>query len=237
MDPDRPMPDLLTIESEHAEDLPADGADLVVSVEGTSFFTGRAALSKAREVRALVEALGGIGVDESQIGLRQVRAKVSTGFLGKSSAATYVLRIVLPDLDRIADALDAITSQKNTDLREIIWRYPDHEAARQRWLAAAIRAARARADAAAEALGVKIVGVHRCTEQLVEEAPPPRASAGLFDEEVMPVARRARASAASVGAELGGFELVQTKRAGVRVQVQFRLGPSGSDEGARGGAP
>jgi len=43
-------PDVLTIGVEHQEDLSADRAELLLTVQGSSLVTGRAALTKAREV-------------------------------------------------------------------------------------------------------------------------------------------------------------------------------------------
>jgi uncharacterized protein YggE len=50
-------PDVLVISTRHEEDVAADHAYLLVTVEGSSLVTGRAALKKAKEVSALVEEL------------------------------------------------------------------------------------------------------------------------------------------------------------------------------------
>jgi hypothetical protein len=54
----RERPDLIEVRAESEEDEAADKVDLYVDVEGSSLFTGRMALSKAREVHGLVESSG-----------------------------------------------------------------------------------------------------------------------------------------------------------------------------------
>src|SRR5687768_6317369 len=103
-----PNPDVIVITAKHEESISAERAVLFVTVQGTSVFTGRAALKKASEVRGLVEALESCGISESDIGLEGVRAQVSSGILGKYSSATYRLRLQCNQLDVLPDVLGAI---------------------------------------------------------------------------------------------------------------------------------
>lgn len=69
-------PDVIVIAASHEEDVLAGSADVWVSVHGSSLFTGRAALRKAKEVSELVTALQQAGFPEEDISLASVRAQV-----------------------------------------------------------------------------------------------------------------------------------------------------------------
>src|SRR5262249_17470454 len=154
------------------EDVTADHADLFVTVEGSSLVTGRAALKKAKEVSALVEELERSGVSLEQIRLEGVQAQVTSGLLGSSSSAKYRLRIRCGDLERLPAVLGAVTASRNPRLDQVVWRYPESVEQQARWLAAAIAKANTKAAAAAQALGTRVVGIHRLAEDPLDEGAP-----------------------------------------------------------------
>ena len=175
--------------------------------------TGRAALKKAKEVSALVDALERCGVPLEQIHLEAVHAEVSSGLLGSSSSARYRLRIRCNELDRLPEILGAVTGARNARLEQLVWRDPESAEQQARWLAAAIAWANTKALSAATALGTRLVGIHRMTEDGLEEE-------GRFIRMGGPPGMaRARASEA---VELG-FDLGNQKRMGVVVTVEYRV--------------
>jgi len=206
-------PDVLVISARHEEDVAADRADVLVTVQGSSLVTGRAALKKAKEVSALVEELERCGVPLEQIHLEAVHAEVSSGLLGSSSSARYRLRIRSDDLERLPEVLGAVTGARNARLEQLVWRYPESAEQQARWLAAAIAWANTKAASAATALGTRVVGIHRLTEQGLEE------EGRLVRFGGAPGLARARASEA---VDLG-FELGNQKRMGVLVTVEYRV--------------
>jgi uncharacterized protein YggE len=206
-------PDVLIIIAEHYEDLSADRAELIVTVQGSSLVTGRAALSKAKEVARLVDELGRFGISADDISLEDVQAEVSSGILGKSSSATYRLRVRCKNLDLLPEALGAVTAAKNARLDDIEWRYPDSYDRQIQWLEAAIRRANSKAIAAAGALGARITGVHKLTELRLD---PEEASVAYGSVSAAPMRRRAEPI------DLG-FSLNHQKRAGVRVTIEYRV--------------
>jgi len=131
-------PDVVVITARHEESVAAERAELLVTVQGSSLVTGRAALKKAKEVSALVDELERCGVNPQDIHLDAVQAGVSSGLLGSSSSATYCLRIVCGDLERLPEALGAVTGARNSHLDQIVWRYPRSAEQQSRWLTAAI---------------------------------------------------------------------------------------------------
>jgi uncharacterized protein YggE len=207
-------PDVLIIEAEHHEELSADRAELIVTVQGSSLVTGRAVLTKAKEVARLVEELGRFGIAADDISLEDVQAEVSSGILGKSSSATYRLRVRCKNLDLLPEALGAVTAAKNARLDDIEWRYPDSHARRIEWLEAAIRRANSKAVAAAGALGARITGVHRLTERRLDVDDEPQ----LAPLGASPYPMRRRAEPVDLG-----FSLNHQKRAGVRVTIEYRV--------------
>lgn len=201
--------DVIIVTAKHEEEIAADKAEILVSVEGSSLVTGRAALQKAKEVSRLVEELAKVGVGEPE--LESVRAEVSSGLLSKSSSANYRLRVKIDELALLPEALGAITSTKNVRLEALVWRYPESVEKQAGWLKAALADANLKARAMAEALGTKISGIHKCSEQPFAESAPQAAYYG--GESKM---RR------SVATDLG-FELGHKKRAGVSVTVEYRV--------------
>lgn len=209
-------PDLLRVVVTHEDELAASYADLRVTVRGSSLVTGNAALSKAREVAVLVQALAVVGVPETSIRVEDIAVQVESGLLTKSSSATYILKIRCAKLDSLADVLGAITSQKNVQLGNIEWGYAEPDDLRTRWLVDCATRATERARRIADALGVKLLGVHQFGEPDVEVAATrdyESRSPGLG-------MMRARMTAADLG-----LSVSHSKKVAVRVRVEFRIAP------------
>jgi uncharacterized protein YggE len=203
--------DLLRIVARDSVDVEADAVDVFVTVEGSTLITGRAAMEKAREVRSLVEGLHEVGVEQEAVGVEGIEARTTSGLLTKSSSAVYRLKIHFTELDRLGDLLGVITSQKNADLTHLGWRYDDAADGEARRLRAAIERARVKADAAAAALGVKVVGVHR----FVEGAPAPEPATHVLGAAAQgPM--RSRMSQADLG-----LAVTHKKRVETTVTVDF----------------
>jgi hypothetical protein len=207
-------PDVVVITARHEETVAADRVELLVTVQGSSLVTGRAALKKAKEVSALVEELERIGVSLENIRLDSVAAAVSSGLLGSSSSATYRLRIHSTDLERLPEILGAVTAARNVELEQLLWRYPRSAEQQARWLAAAIGWANTLGVAAAAALGTRLVGIHRLTQTVREEVEEKRRGG--------PVVAYARLRAPSEPVELG-FDLGNERRMSMVVTVEYRI--------------
>ena len=212
--------DLIQVVMTHETEIEADHADLYVTVQGSSLVTGAAALGKAREVAQLVAGLATVGVNEADIGVESISALVESGLILKTSSATYTLKVRCTKLESLADLLGVITSQKNADLGRIEWGYPDSDGIRTAWLVDCATRATVRAKALADALGVKLLGVHRFAEPEATVTPvafggyePPRAGAPV-------AAMRSRMSSADLG-----LSVTHKKKVVVRAVVDFRVGP------------
>ena len=211
-------PDVIEVSVVHQEEVRADRADLFVVIKGASLITGDAALRKAREVGQLVADLIGHGLEESDIQLQGVYAEAATGMLGRSSSAKYLLKVRCADLNRLADVLGVITSQKNTTLRSIAWGYPEDEGAWARRIDAVIGSANEKARRIAAGLGVTLLGVHPFREAYAD--PEEKAPVFLSDED----AQFARRRAGSAGLEEAlGLEVSHAKEVTLQIEVEYRI--------------
>lgn len=206
-------PDSIIVSVVHEDELAATYADLRVTVKGSSFFTGGAARTKAREVASLVQGLGAVGVPEAAIHVEDVAVQVESGKLTKSSSATYTLRVRCEQLEALGDVLGAITAQKNAQIGNVDWGYSEPDALRTRWLVDCAARATARAREIAAALGVQLLGVHRFLEPEVEAIARPFAAGGV------PSLARARMTSADLG-----LSVANSKKIVVRVVAEFRVG-------------
>lgn len=152
-------PDCIKVEAIEIRTVRADHADLFVTIRGSSLVTGQSALNKAREVAQLVADLETVGIAQDSVQVQGVSAEVSSGFIGKTSSATYSLRVQVATLDSLPDVIGIVTSQKNTRLGRIEWRYPDDDATRDDMTRAVIERAQRKARLIASSLRVRLLGV------------------------------------------------------------------------------
>jgi len=215
----------ITVSADTEAEIEADHVELFVTIRGSSLFTGRAALTKARELAQLVADLQAAGVAEAEIKLQGVRAEVTTGVLGRSSSALYSLKIRCSRLESLADVLGAITSQKNTTLNQMLWGYSEYESLRLERLEECVRRARHRAERIAAGLGVRLIGVARCTEGGSDP------EGGVFAQPMQRFGvEHARTRALDARVEDLGMDVSHSKRITLSITVEYYV--SGFNEAA-----
>lgn len=207
--------DLLKVSVSYSEELQADQADLLVTIRGSSLIHGNAALTKAREVRQLVEVLTGLGLPERHIQLRGVYAEVASGLLLKNSSATYQLRIQCRALELLADVIGAVTSQKQASLTAIVWRYPEDAEAQDGWSERCLLRAGQKARRMAAALGVRLLGVYRVEESL--NSPP------AYEEDLTTAKYAPQSRARGVSSSDLGLAISHTKTVEVQMTVEYHI--------------
>ena len=203
-------PHVITVQETQTHAVAAGDADLHVTVEGLSLFTGAEALKKAREVAQLVSDLTAAGLPQDAIFLQGVSADVQSGTLSKNSRAKYRLRVHCADLSQLADFIGVIASQKNAALTAVEWGYPDDDALHDDWLLACVARVRAKSAKIAAALGVQLTGVHSFSED-VEDSEMGRRT--LSDA---PAGMRRRMASEDLG-----LEVSHTKTVFVSVTTEF----------------
>lgn len=209
------QPDRIEVSGEHEEEQLANAVDLYMSIEGSSFFTGRAALSKAKEIAVLVEGLQQAGVGAEHVDVLSVSTTVQSGVFSKSSSAVYELRVRVESLDVYSHVLGAVSAAKQVSLHRHEWRYPNDAGYRAQLLAAATRHGTVKAKAIAEALDVKLSGVLLAEERMfvTDDAPRPQMANVMF-------APRARAAAEP--AELG-MQVQNRRKVRCEMRLTFRI--------------
>lgn len=208
-------PDTIHVNASAKVEIHARRAELFIAVRGSSVVSGNEALKKAREVSALVDELTRAGIKAEHIQLEGVIVETSSGVLLKSSSATYRLRVRCEDLEKLPEALDIVSAQKNAALERVAWKY-DEEEARGRGLDDAIAAAKSKAQKVADALGVKLLGVYAFNENAFdEETPTP----------FQPQARMMKARQAAAEAEQSSLsmDIQHSKTVQVNVEVEYRV--------------
>lgn len=206
-------PDTIKISASHKEEIFATQADLHVMVKGSSIVSGGEAMKKAKEVTMLIEDLSRLGVKEEAIMLQGVHIEAASGVLLKSSSAVYRLKIRCKKLDQLAEMLDVISSQKNTTLERIEWKY-DEEEARERGLNIVMENAKRKAKNVAESLNVKLLGVYDFIENMYDEETPV-----MFQPQAMMVKR---AAAPATEPSLG-MDIQHNKTIHVNVEIWYRV--------------
>ena len=208
-------PSTIKISETQRHEIAADRADLHVTVEGASLFTGGEALHKAREVAQLVRELTEYGLPPAAIYLQGVYADTATGLLGKTSAARYKLRLHCADLAQLADLLGIVSGQKNARLNVIEWGYLDDDASKDQWLGQCLTRANAKAARVALGLGVRLLGVHSFSEKY-QDGETPNRTVVAYD-----MAAMSRSRAARVSTEELGLEISHTKTVQVSVEIDY----------------
>ena len=208
-------PNTIKIGEARRHEIAADRADLHVTVEGASLFTGGEALKKAREVAQLVRELTEGGLPMTDIYLQGVSADTSSGLLGKTSLARYKLRLHCADLSRLADLLGIVTGQKNTRLTVIEWGYPDDDGLKDKWLGECIARANAKAALVAQGLGVRLLGVYTFAEKYGDNEKPHQTAVAYDGAAMM------RSRAARVSPEELGLEVSHTKTVHISVEAEY----------------
>ncbi|MEW5938179.1 MAG: SIMPL domain-containing protein [Chloroflexota bacterium] len=206
-------PDTIHISASHRQEVQATHADLFVTVRGSSVVSGNEAMKKAKEVNALVEEVVRFGIPAENVHLEGVRVETSSGPILKSSSAHYRLRIRSGNVEQVAGLLDIVGSQKNAALERVAWKYNEEEA-RARGLESAIAAAKVKAQKAASALGVKLLGVYAFSENTFDEEAPPM----IRQQAMMKPVGRAPEAEPSLGMDIQHSKTIQ-----VNVEVEYRV--------------
>ncbi len=209
----QPPPDCIILSEVLRMEVSAIGADLYITVRGSSLFTGQSALTKAKEVAQLVEAIVGEGIAPDQIQVHNISINNESGALTKSSSAQYTLKI-RTKLEQLPDLLSIAATAKNASLQSINWRYDEDEERELQWLEAGLAQAKLRAERIARGLGVKIIGIKEC--RLTKSPIPDLAPPGMAP--MMMGARRRVQDNVDLG-----MPIAQTTEKFVHIDLQFRI--------------
>lgn len=205
---------ILRITVDDSVDVPAIAARLHVTVRGAALVAGNAATKRAAEVRELVAALGQAGLSDDAFEVQGVRLSTSSSAVGRSQRVEIML-VVRVAPEQLPAVLGVLADRPNLRLGELEWVFDSFEASIH-LAAAAMRKARRKADALAEAGGLTVAGVHSASDSW--SMPEPR----VMMAEAMAASPRMMKSAAP---ELDlGVEFVSTQKLQVHLSVDFTFG-------------
>lgn len=215
-------PGTIRIVETESREFEAKEVELHVTVRGSSFFVGDAALTKAREVSALVTDLQRLGIEDDCIRFEGVKAEVSSGTMGRNSSASYLLQVVCRKLEMLPDVLGAVTSQKNTKITHLRWEYGDTRETEEELLDLCIERANKKVRRIASALGVSLLGISDLKDSAYDEGGrlSPEQSFAVEDADLA-FARRSRAG--QITLEDFGGNISHTKRRFVSVAITYRV--------------
>ncbi len=192
----------------------AVSAKLHLEISGENFVYGNAALEKSAEVKNLVEDLRQVGIGVENIFVKDVHVQTETGFFNTSSKGTYKIVVRVGDLELMPNALGVIARQKNCRLDFTEWIF-DEDKARVELAREAMVKAKRKADAMAEAVGYKIVGIRTCSDVYNElPKPEPMISAAFAGESL-----KRRVAPADIGAQFQNENKVSAQ-----ISVEFFIG-------------
>jgi uncharacterized protein YggE len=214
--------DTLEVTASAEESITADRVDVHLTLEGSSLFTGHAALKQARELRDLMERLEARAIPSSAVQLEGMEARISSKLLGKSSSALYRLRIELTDPAQLADVLQILVSLKQVELQSLDWRYSNLHAVEQRLLSQCVALGKEKARQAAQALGCELGAPHRVVELAFSVRPEERERGVLPMVGVYATAMRRR------GEELD-LEATHSQRVSRSARLVFHLARAHSE--------
>lgn len=207
--------DLITISVGETYRVKADRAKLRVEVRGSSMMSANMAQTKSREVAALATQLQSAGLTVNDIEVEGVRVEVGNGSVIKTSEACFTLAVTCPNLELLPAVLTVIASQKQATMRQVDWEYTTEESERERRLEGLIDRAKAKALRLSNALGVRIIALHRFAEAHDDDGfsaqygGPPTS---------FKVARRSRSAPIDVGIDIN-----HSKEVDIHVEVQYRV--------------
>jgi uncharacterized protein YggE len=148
---------VLRITVDHGVRIDAVAARVHVTLRAQSSLAATAAAKKVAEVRALVEALATAGVGEDAIDVTGLHVVTGSGKILTSQEVTITLEIATSP-DQLPAVLGILAARQGLAVDEVEWTYDEFEASIPA-TAEAMRMARRKADAVAEAAGVTITGI------------------------------------------------------------------------------
>ncbi|MGV8847926.1 MAG: SIMPL domain-containing protein [Propionibacteriaceae bacterium] len=166
----------MRITVDHGVRIDAVGARVPVTLRAQSSLAATAAAKKVAEVRALVEALATVGVGEDAIDVTGLYVVTGSGKIITSQEVTITLEIAATP-DQLPAVLGILTVRQGLTVDDVEWMFDEFEASIPA-TAEAMRMARRKADALADAAGVTITGITTMSDSW--SVPGPRMELALM---------------------------------------------------------
>ena len=201
----------LRISVEHDVRIDAVGARVHVTVRAQSSLAATAAAKKVAEVRALVESLAAVGIPDSAIDVTALQIVTGQGKILASQEVRITLEIAATS-ELLPAVLGLLAARQGLAVDQIEWTYDQFEASIAA-TADAMRMARRKADAVAEAAGLKVVGIATASDTW--SMPSPRVEMASFAADA-----RMRVGGAPLDM---GLSMSSSTKLSVRLTVDFEV--------------
>ncbi len=201
----------MRITVERAVRIDATGARVHVTLRAQSSLAATAATKKVAEVRALVESLAAVGIPDGSIDVTGMQIATGQGKILASQEVRITLEIATTS-EQLPEVLGILAARHGLSVDQVEWTYDEFEASISA-SADAMRMARRKADAVAEAAGVRVVGITSASDTW--SMPSPRVEMASFASDT-----RMRVGAAPLDM---GMTMSSTTKLSVRLTVDFEV--------------
>lgn len=201
----------LRITVDHDVRIDAVGARVHVTVRAQSSLAATAAAKKVAEVRALVESLAGVGIPDSAIDVTGIQIVTGQGKILASQEVRITLEIAATS-EQLPAVLGLLSAGHGVAVDQVEWTYDQFETSISA-TADAMRMARRKADAIAEAAGLRVVGIASASDTW--SMPSPRAEMASFAADA-----RMRVGGAPLDM---GLTMSSSAKLSVRLTVDFEV--------------
>lgn len=201
----------MRITVERAVRIDATGARVHVTLRAQSSLAATAATKKVAEVRALVESLAAVGIPDDSIDVTGMQIATGQGKILASQEVRITLEIATTP-EQLPEVLGILAARHGLSVDQVEWTYDEFEASISA-SADAMRMARRKADAVAEAAGVRVVGITSASDTW--SMPSPRVEMASFASDT-----RMRVGAAPLDM---GMTMSSTTKLSVRLTVDFEV--------------
>ena len=165
---------LLTVSASGRADSRPDEARLQIGVQSDGASAGEAGRLNSEKMNRVTGALGALGVKPDDLQTRNISMnRMDYGKERGRFRAYNVVEITIRDMSKVGEAVTAVTEAGANVMSGPDLRVSNREVANKSAYAAAYRAARSRADAYAEAAGLKVARVLAIYDGGESYAPPP----------------------------------------------------------------
>ena len=170
---------LLTVTASGHADTRPDEAHLQIGVQSDAPNPGEASRLNREKMGKVTQALAPLGVKGDDLQTRNISLnRIDYGPERGRFRAYNVVEVTLRDMSKVGEAVTAVTQAGANVMSGPDLRVSNREAANKSAYAAAYRAARSRADAYAEAAGLKVKRVLAIYDGGESYSPPPPSYAG-----------------------------------------------------------
>lgn len=185
-----PHPQLLTVTGDGEARIAPDLATVRVGIQAQAKTAQDAQAQANATMQKIIAATSKAGIDrkEIQTGTLSLYPVFSEQKPGQATAPTIVayhaqntLTVRVVDLTKTGGVVDASVAAGANEIQGIEFSLQDDTAAKQDAIKNAVKAARAKADAMASALGVKLGGIYEVSEGGAQVVPMPMARMAMAD--------------------------------------------------------